>query len=831
MTSRTWLRNMVGLLVLVLLGCAGLGGMSLPSTPATASVDQPAQPGDGNFEIGNPVLMDIWVDPVNGDDAHDGATRAQALRTIRAAWNRIPSGTTLAETGYRIQLVAGDYTIENFPVYWENRHGTTNFPIILNSVDGVGAARLNGYVNVYDVHALYLIGLEIRNQGDVFHCEQCTYLLLRSLHLDGGARLAHETVKVNQSQFIFIEESNIHGAGDNAIDFVAVQFGHIRRNRVHDAGDWCGYVKGGSAYIHVDSNEFFNCGTGGFTVGQGTGFEYMTSPWLHYEAYGIVVTNNVIHDTEGAGLGVNGGYQVLMAHNTLYRVGERSHVIEVVFGLRTCDGITAACAARLEEGGWGTVTVGFDGEQPIPNRNVYILNNIIANPSGYRSQWQHFAIHGPRTPAPGSNVPSPAHSDDNLQIRGNVIWNGPTDWPLGVGDNSGCQETNPTCNVAQLLADNSINGVEPLFVDAVGGDFRLANPTELPAPAPLPEFFLDWDLLTPTLPIVSVGVEVFWDHDNRTRAGYDLVGAYAAEGAPSSVVSTSTPVVNYLPLLSRHPAPATATMTPTPTATTFAPPTATETATTTATPTATATPTRTDNPLPTSPLTVVSLGDSLTEGSRDDSPQGGGYPRRLLDALQDARPGSTVLNLGKSGWTSGDLINGANGEAGQLGQALTHFESADGVKVVLIWIGSNDLWYLYEFGPDPITAEVEGDDLANYTANLTSTVQQLRAAGVIVFLGLMDDQSQRPVVANSPTPNEPAFPSISAEDRTRMSAQVDRYNAVLTELAAAENVYIVDFFHTDIFTNPVTLADDGNHPNAAGYDVIAGMWREKVIGD
>ena len=820
MPSRTWLRNIVGLLLLAVIGWAALGGMSLRSKPATAFIDQSTQPDEGDFEIGNPVLTEIWVDPLNGDDANDGATRAQALRTVRAAWNRIPAGTMLTETGYRIQLVAGEYSTENFPVYWDNRHGTTDFPIILNSVDGVGAARLNGYVNVYDVHALYLIGLEIRNQGDVFHCEQCTYLLLRSLHLDGGARLAHETVKVNQSQYIFIEESDIHGAGDNAIDFVAVQYGHIRRNRVHDAGDWCGYVKGGSAYIYVDGNEFFNCGTGGFTVGQGTGFEYMTSPWLHYEAYGIVVTNNVIHDTEGAGMGVNGSYQVLMAHNTLYRVGERSHLLEVVFGLRTCDGITAACADRLAEGGWGTVTVGFDGEQPIPNRNVYILNNIIANPSGYRSQWQHFAVHSPRTPTPGSNVPSPAHSDDNLQIRGNVLWNGPADWPLGIGDGSGCQETNPTCNAAQLVADNTVNVVEPLFVDAAAGDFRLANPSALPLPVALPSSFPVWDSFTPALPPATVDTAVLVDRNNRQRTGHDLVGAFAADSAQSTI----PPLVSYLPMLTRRNA-----ATPTPTAT----PTATATATATQQSNPTATPTSTNGAVvvPPGALSIVTLGDSLTEGSRDDSPQGGGYPRRLFDALQDARPGSTVLNLGKSGWTSGDLLNGVNGEAGQLGQALAHLENATGVKVALLWIGSNDLWYLYEFGPNPITAEAEADDLANYTANLTSTVQQLRAAGVIVFLGLMDDQSQRPVVANPPTPNEPAFPSITAEDRTRMSAQVNRYNAALAVLAADENVHIVDFFNTDIFTNPVTLADDGNHPNGAGYDVIAGMWRQRMIGD
>ena len=61
-------------------------------------------------------------------------------------------------------------------------------------------------------------------------------------------------------------------------------------------------------------------------MGQGTGLQFMTAPWLHYEAYGIRVVNNIVHDTEGAGLGVNGGYNVLIAWNTLYRVGRRSHV-------------------------------------------------------------------------------------------------------------------------------------------------------------------------------------------------------------------------------------------------------------------------------------------------------------------------------------------------------------------------------------------------------------------------------------------------------------------------------------------------------------------------
>jgi lysophospholipase L1-like esterase len=558
----------------------------------------------------------------------------------------------------------------------------------------------------------------------------------------------------------------------------------------------------------------------------------MESPWLHYEAYAVKVINNVIHDTEGAGLGVNGGYQILMAYNTLYRVGARSHLLEAVFGLRTCDGNIDACTQRNQLGGWGGSIIGYDGEQPIPNRDVFIVNNLIVNPAGYRSGWQHFALYGPRTPGAGSNIPNPAHTDDNLQIRGNVIWNGPADWPLGVGEDSGCQPANPTCNAAQLVADNAINSVQPIFVDAAGGNFRVSNAQVLPAPVAIPPFPA-WNEFTPAVPALSLGNDVPVDRDGRARAGYDQVGAYALPGAPlpgddPTITPTATTPANqtvpsrtsYLPLLSGQRAQS-ATVTPT----------ATPTATATNTPSPTPTATDQNGTIPSGPLTLVTLGDSLTEGERDDSAQGGGYPRRLLEAVQSQRPGSTMLNLGRSGWTSRDLINGVNGDLGQLGQAVAHLNNATGAKIALIWIGSNDLWYLYEFGPEPMTDSAEAQNLAEYEQNLTATVQQLRATGAVVLLGLMDDQSLRPVVADPPNPGEPAFPSISAADRTHMSAQVGRYNSVLSTLAADPSVDVVDFFNTTLFTNPATLADDGNHPNAAGYDAITALWLEKVIGD
>jgi hypothetical protein len=524
----------------VVLACAVLvpGEATLTAAPrlipetGVPSASSPAAPEfqTAGYDIGNPVLTDVWVDPVNGDDAHSGTSRNQSLRTISEAWNRIPQDTTLTGSGYRLQLVAGDYPENNFPIYWESRYGTANFPIILRSADAPGSATLHGFVNVNDTHYLYLLDLTITNEGDVFHCEKCNHLLIRDSVMNGGSgHQAHETIKINQSQYIYIEGSNIFNTYENAIDFVAVQYGHITGNRLHDADDWCIYLKGGSAYFRVEGNEIYNCGTGGFSAGQGTGFNYMVSPWLHYEAYDIKFVNNIVHDTRGAGMGVNGGYNILLAYNTLYRVGENSHLIEVVFGVRGCDEAPGKCAAYLAAGGWGTTAVGGEGE-PIPDRNVFIYNNIVYNPSGYQSQWQHFAIMGPRIPSAGSNIPSPAVTDRNLQIRGNLIWNGDPSMPLGIEDPSlGCQDSNLTCNAAQLRRDNTINKVQPQLVEPASGDFHpIAGGNVFGVTTfPIPDFGWGDAPSPPTVPAGDLNNHVIQDRDGLPRQWPGIPGAYA----------------------------------------------------------------------------------------------------------------------------------------------------------------------------------------------------------------------------------------------------------------------------------------------------------------
>lgn len=491
------------------------GSTSSPS-PSPTFTSTPQNPQQLTYNIGSPNLQEYWLSP-SGNDSNPG-TQAQPFRTFSHAWSLVPLNTALT-TGFRFHVLSGTYSAPD--LYIEDRLGTANAPIIFQ---GEGSVSINGNLNSRNLKYVYLINLAYTSPNDVMHFELGDHILLRNVTLRSPSRSAQEGLKVNQTQYMYIEDSDISGAHDNAVDFVAVQYGHVVRSKIHDSEDWCMYTKGGSAYLRVENNEYYDCGTGGFTAGQGTGFEYMTAPWLHYEAYDIRFVNNIIHHTEGAGIGVNGGYNILMAHNTMYQVGSRDHVIEVVFGSRSCDGETANCANHRSQGGWGPSTT--DTEVFIGNKHVRILNNVIYNPTDAADQI--FAIYAPRPTPSGSNAPNPAITDSDLVIAGNVIWNGDSDTPLGIGEEQGCLDSNPTCNTAQLVAANAINTIEPDLISPDGGNFRLANKANFASLAvALPTF--SWSDI-PTSPMIPTSLSVanlaYTHYRDGTMASTNFPGAY-----------------------------------------------------------------------------------------------------------------------------------------------------------------------------------------------------------------------------------------------------------------------------------------------------------------
>lgn len=62
------------------------------------------------YSWGSPSgLKHLWVDPRAGSDLASGSSRSAALRTLAAAWRKIPQGRALAR-GYHIHVLRGTLT-------------------------------------------------------------------------------------------------------------------------------------------------------------------------------------------------------------------------------------------------------------------------------------------------------------------------------------------------------------------------------------------------------------------------------------------------------------------------------------------------------------------------------------------------------------------------------------------------------------------------------------------------------------------------------------------------------------------------------------------------
>ncbi|MBP8000780.1 MAG: right-handed parallel beta-helix repeat-containing protein [Chloroflexi bacterium] len=538
----------------------------------TAAATQASPQDYTYYDIGNPTLTNLYISPT-GNDSNTGTSPDTPLQTITAAWNLIPTGT-LSTTGYQINLLPGTYPCEPGEPdacfnYFDARAGTYDFPIIIRAAAGPGTTIIRGGLNLRAVTYLYLIDLNLVGGGDLptnisgnnlLHLDAGDHILVRNVSVIGPdcdndtCNNLQEVFKVNQAQHLYVENSRFSGAIHSTVDYFVVQHGHFLNNYLATAGQWCMYIKGGTAYLHIEGNELTGCWLG-FQAGQSANYAVMASPWIHYEVYDIKFVNNILHDIEGTGLSVAGGYNVLYAYNTLYRVATEGSngfaMLQFVFGERNCTPTDELpnplpnCEAFAAAGGWGPNFI-TPSLPAIPNRNIFVYNNIFYNPPGTQTLYATINAYAPSAPPAGfPNVPNPMLTDENLVIRGNIIWDGGPGHPLGVDETTGCAPTNPTCNLTQLMADNHINEFEPEMVYPDLGDFHpVANGNLYTATTyTIPNF--SWSDI-PSVPVVPVGNLnnlITIDRDGNSRPASGLPGAYATPGNGISGL--------YLPLVGR----------------------------------------------------------------------------------------------------------------------------------------------------------------------------------------------------------------------------------------------------------------------------------------
>lgn len=207
------------------------------------------------------------------------------------------------------------------------------------------------------------------------------------------------------------------------------------------------------------------------------------------------------------------------------------------------------------------------------------------------------------------------------------------------------------------------------------------------------------------------------------------------------------------------------------------------------------------------PITVVGLGDSLTEGIGDEL-KNGGYFGRLSILMEDWTGISDVeaTNLAKKGRRSDQLIEQLEKTAVQ-----EHIQQAD---MILITIGGNDLMKiikrdLFKLRVKPFYEEME--KFADRLSEVFSIIRALNDEAVIVIGGLYNPFS---IVGEEPL----ELKEILADWNTIIANQT-----YLDGKACFVDVYDLFYsndnmvYHTDFF-----------HPNAKGYAEMTERYIESL---
>ena len=169
------------------------------------------------------------------------------------------------------------------------------------------------------------------------------------------------------------------------------------------------------------------------------------------------------------------------------------------------------------------------------------------------------------------------------------------------------------------------------------------------------------------------------------------------------------------------------------------------------------------------PLTILALGDSLTEGLGVDNDAN--YPAQLEARLQEMGYNSVkVVNSGLSGETSTGLVN-------RLDWVLQTKPD-----ITILTIGANDA--------------MRGIEVATVEANIRTAIKRLQDNGSEVILGGMQ-----------------IYDNLG-------SGYVESFAAIYPRVAKDMNVTLIPFFLKGVGGDPKLNQADAIHPTREGYSII-----------
>jgi hypothetical protein len=134
------------------------------------------------------------------------------------------------------------------------------------------------------------------------------------------------------SDDVTIRNNEIYNSGKResrnaeGIDNVNGDRMHVHDNYIHDISTNGLYPKGGAKNAVIERNRIVNCGGAGIAVGYHTDQEFFDADNTNfYESIDGIFRNNLIINTQGAGIGLWGAVRAKIYNNTLINVAESFH--------------------------------------------------------------------------------------------------------------------------------------------------------------------------------------------------------------------------------------------------------------------------------------------------------------------------------------------------------------------------------------------------------------------------------------------------------------------------------------------------------------------------
>lgn len=207
-------------------------------------------------------------------------------------------------------------------------------------------------------------------------------------------------------------------------------------------------------------------------------------------------------------------------------------------------------------------------------------------------------------------------------------------------------------------------------------------------------------------------------------------------------------------------------------------------------------------------LSIVSVGDSLTQGVGDSTGKGG-YVPYLQDLLEETKGVNKAdfVNYGVRGNRSDQLLKRIKTE-----EVSKSIQKADGV---IITIGGNDIMKVVRNNFTNLQVDSFNKQLDEYEKNLfdvMSIIRENNPNGVIILVGVYN-------------------PFI------KMFSDIKEMNQIVADWNSTSEKVLAEFDHTyfvsieNIFENPTSelLYEDYFHPNNQGYQLIAEAIYNKML--